>query len=168
MEGEEVIAFKWLAKGAVAPFTGFRWPVDGSWVSAPPGATEGFGVHACRIAHLAFWVGEELWRVELQGPIVERETQLEGSSGRLLDRIAAWDPEAFRQACVERIAGFHAETPSAELSDYLALAKTVDAPIASFVAAVAAVAARGARSAFEEERARQSGWLARALQLREE
>jgi hypothetical protein len=163
-----VIAFKWLAKGAVAPFTGFRWPQDGSWVSAPPGAPEGSGVHACRIADLAYWIGDELWRAELQGAVVERETQVEAPRGRLLQRIAEWSPDAFRDACVARITGFHAEVPTPELADYLSLAKTADAAVASFVAAVAAVAARGARNAFEEERAWQSQWLARALQLRED
>jgi hypothetical protein len=160
-----VIAFKWLAKGAVAPFTGFRWPQDGSWVETPAGAPEGAGVHACRIADLAYWICDELWRAELEGPVVARATQVEARRGRVLQRITEWNPDAFRDACVARIAGFHAEVPSRELADYLALAKTADAAIASFVAAVAAVAARGARSAFEDERAWQSQWLARSLAL---
>jgi len=163
-----VIAFKWLARGAVAPFTGFQWPTDRSWVSAPPDAPEGSGVHACRIAQLAFWIGEELWRVELAGPIVERETQVEARRARLLEQVTSWDPEAFKQACVARIAGFAIEVPSDELADYAAMARKVDAAIASFIAAVSAVAVRGARNAFEEERAWQARWLARALDLREE
>src|SRR3954464_1733529 len=72
LEGQEVIAFKWLARGAIAPFTGFRWPTDGPWVSIPSGVPEGAGVHACRISQLAYWIGEELWRIELDGPIVTR------------------------------------------------------------------------------------------------
>ena len=48
------------------------------------------------------------------------------------------------------------------------MARKVDAAIASFIAAVSAVAVRGARNAFEEERAWQARWLARALDLREE
>jgi len=163
-----VIAFKWLARGAIAPFTGFRWPIDGSWVSAPSSAPEGSGVHACRISQLAYWIGEELWRIELDGPIVTREMQVEARRARLLEQVTSWDAEAFKQGCVARIAGFAAEVPTKELADYLALSRTVDAAIASFVAAVAAVAARDARSAFEEERAWQARWLARALQLAEE
>jgi len=162
-----VIAFKWLAKGAVAPFTGFAWPADGSWVAAPAGAPAGSGVHACRISQLAWWIGEELWRVELAGDVVEHATQVEAPRARLLERVAAWDPLAFKQACVARTESFAAEAPTPELADYLALIRTADAPIASFVDAVAAVAARGARSAFEDERAWQARWLARALDLRE-
>jgi hypothetical protein len=162
-----VIAFKWLARGAVAPFTGVRWPVDGSWVRAPEGGPEGCGVHACRIAQLAWWIGEELWRVELDGSIVVRETQIEAPRARLLGQVTAWDPAAFAQACVARTEGFAAEVATDELADYLALIKIADAPTASFVASVAAVAARGTKDAFAEERAWQARWLARALDLRE-
>ncbi|TMA87057.1 MAG: hypothetical protein E6J63_15220 [Deltaproteobacteria bacterium] len=160
-----MIAFKWLSRGAIAPFTGFRWPVDGSWVSAPHSGPEGSGVHACRVEHLAWWVGEELWRVELDGPILEREMQIEAPRARLLDQVTAWDPAAFVQACVGRTEGFAAETPTTELADYVALIKTVDAPTAAFVASVAAVAARGTKQAFAEERAWQARWLSRALDL---
>ena len=162
-----MIAFKWLAKGALAPFTGFVWPTDGSWVSAPPGAPEGSGVHACRVSQLAWWIGEELWRVELEEPVIERATQIEGRRGRLLGQVTAWDPVAFKRACVARTESFAAEAPSEELADYVALIRTADAPIASFVDAVAAVAARGSRAAFEDERAWQARWLARALDLHE-
>jgi len=162
-----VIAFKWLARGAIAPFTGFAWPTDGSWVSAPPGAPEGSGIHACRISQLAWWIGEELWRVELEAPILERATQVEGRRARLLGQVKAWDPSAFKQACVSRTESFAAEVRTDELADYAALIRTVDAPIASFVDAVAAAAARGSRAAFDEERAWQAGWLARALDLRD-
>ena len=163
-----MIAFKWLSRGAIAPFTGFRWPGDRSWVSVPQGTPEGSGVHACRIGQLAWWIGEELWRVELDGPILERETQIEASRARLLDQVTLWDPAAFVRACVARTEAFAAEAPTAELADYVALIKTVDAPTASFVASVAAVAARGTKQAFAEERAWQARWLARALDLREE
>jgi hypothetical protein len=162
-----VIAFKWLARGAIAPFTGFVWPKDGSWVTAPRGVSAGSGVHACHVSQLAWWIGEELWRVELAGDFVEHATQVEASRARLLEQVTAWDPAAFKQACVARTESFASEVRTAELADYVALIRTADAPIASFVDAVAAVAARGLRSAFEDERAWQAGWLARALDLRE-
>src|SRR4051812_11473891 len=110
-----MIAFKWLARGAIAPFTFFQWPTDGSWVSAPSGAPEGSGVHACSISQLAYWIGEELWGVERAGPIVTRDTQVEARRARLLDQVISWDPEAFKQGCVARIAGFAAEVPTDEL-----------------------------------------------------
>ena len=162
-----MIAFKWLGRGAVAPFTGVRWPPDGRWVTAPAGAPEGSGVHACRLTQLAWWVGEELWRVELDGRIVERETEVEAERGKLLEPITAWNPAAFAQACVARTIAFAAEVPTQEMADYVAMVTVVDAPTASFVSAVAAAAARGTQKAFAEERALQSQWLARALDLRE-
>ena len=124
-------------------------------------------MHACRISHLAWWIGEELWRVELDGPIVDRETQIEAPRARLLEQVTAWDPGAFVRACLARVEAFAAEAPTDELADYLALIRTVDAPTASFVASVAAVAAQGTKQAFAEERAWQARWLARALDLRE-
>jgi hypothetical protein len=84
-----VIAWKFLAAGAVGPFTRFRWPV-GTWVDAVR-ADEGFGVHACRAEDLAFWIAPELWQVELEGPFRERRTQVEARRGRLVGRVESWD-----------------------------------------------------------------------------
>jgi hypothetical protein len=96
-----VIAFKFLRTGAIGPFTRFRWHRN-EWVEAHR-AQEGYGVHACRGSDLAWWISDELWRVELDGPMYERETQLEARRGRLLDRVEAWDAAAraeFGLACV--------------------------------------------------------------------
>jgi hypothetical protein len=90
-----VIAYKFLRAGAVAPFTGHRWS-PGTWVESAD-VREGLGVHACRASDLAFWIGDELWRVELQGHVWERATQIEGSRGRLLDRIGAWDDDGRKE-----------------------------------------------------------------------
>jgi hypothetical protein len=84
-----LIAFKFLRAGAVGPFTGFRWRAN-EWIEAPR-AQEGYGIHACRAPDLAWWTSDELWRVELDGPMYERETQVEARRGRLLDRVEAWD-----------------------------------------------------------------------------
>jgi hypothetical protein len=162
-----VIAFKWLARGAVAPFTGIRWPADGRWISAPQGAIEGSGVHACRVAQLAFWVGEELWRVELEGPVVERETEIEARRARLVEQIADWNPAAFVEACAERAAGMAAESGKAELIEFAAFSRQLPAPTAAFVAASIAHRVRDTASAFAEERAWQAQWLARTLDLRD-
>jgi hypothetical protein len=164
MEGEAVIAYKFLRAGGVAPFTGFVW-VPGAWVSGR--AAHGEGVHACRVAHLPRWVDDELWSIELGEPVIERATQVEGARGRLLQRIAAWDPPAFAQACAGRARAYAARTPSAELEDYAARAERGSAGSAAYIAAVAAVAARGEERAFAEERAWQAGWLAESLGLRD-
>ena len=87
-----MIAWKFLKAGTIGPFTGFRW-TPGTWVEATD-AREGQGIHACRPSDLAFWIGDELWRVELQGQVRERATQIEAARGRLLDRVAAWDAKS--------------------------------------------------------------------------
>ncbi len=163
MEEEAVIAFKFLAAGAVAPFTGFHW-TPGTWVSAPADGGPGTGVHACRVADLPYWVDDELWRIELDGEPAFGATQIEARRGRLVDRVAAWDPRAFAEACAGRAKGYAAQVGTAELEDYARLASRGRPGSAGFIAAVAAVAARGADPhAFAEERAWQARWLAETL-----
>jgi hypothetical protein len=91
----QVIAYKFLASGRTGPFTGFVWP-EGDWVEAPS-SREGAGVHACRTSDLPFWIDDELWRVELSGPVVERETQIEARRGRLAGRVESWDARAIAE-----------------------------------------------------------------------
>jgi hypothetical protein len=93
-----VIAYKFLAPGRTGPFTGFVWP-EREWVEAPS-AREGAGIHACRISDLPWWIDEELWRVEIDGPVVERETQIEGRRGRLCERVASWDARTVAELAV--------------------------------------------------------------------
>jgi hypothetical protein len=100
-----MIAYKFLERGAVAPFTKFAWPADGRWVDASR-AREGSGIHACRPRDLPYWVSDELWRVELSSPVRERETQIEAARGRLLERITTWDARAFAAACAFRARDF--------------------------------------------------------------
>jgi hypothetical protein len=99
-----MIAYKFLAKGALGPFTGFRWPTDGRWVRAIA-PQDGAGIHACRPADLPYWIDEELWRLELSDPVTIHGTQVEGRRGRLLCPIAAWDRllcREFAAACAFR------------------------------------------------------------------
>jgi len=93
-----VIAYKFLAAGAVGPFSGFRWPAPppgapGAWVEAP-GHDLDRGVHGCRLEHLPYWFDEELWRVELADPVAERDLQVVSLRGRLVERVAGWDRAA--------------------------------------------------------------------------
>jgi hypothetical protein len=111
-----MIAYKFLAGGAIAPFTGFRWPTDGQWVRAIA-RQDGAGIHACRAADLPYWIGEELWRIELADPVTSNETQVEGQRGRLLGRIRAWDRlvrREFAAACAFRARDFAVEALGAE------------------------------------------------------
>lgn len=200
-----MIAYKFLAAGAVGPFTRHQWS-PGEWVDAVR-AQEGYGVHACRVSDLAFWIGEELWRVELQDPVRERETQIEASRGRLLERIERWDRKAwatFGLACVfqardvvagalrplghpaiaERLAsaatleelaaavrstsapaGFAGEMFGYARDAAIAFSITGNAAESSFIACIATAAARGDPDAFNEEKRRQSRWLADHLSV---
>ncbi|HET9553714.1 MAG TPA: hypothetical protein VFP50_12165, partial [Anaeromyxobacteraceae bacterium] len=68
-----MIAYKFLAPGAVGPFSGFAWPVPsgggpGPWVAAGAGGA----IHACRTHHLPWWLDAELWAAELDGEVEER------------------------------------------------------------------------------------------------
>src|SRR5215470_409656 len=93
---ETMRAWKFLVRGRVAPFGGHVWPAPGSgapgeWV-LPPGGE----VFACRIPDLPWWVNDELWEVELDGPIRSLPTQIAARRGRLIRRMVGWDEAALR------------------------------------------------------------------------
>jgi len=99
-----VIAYKFLSRGAVAPFTGFPWPDPGAWVSARVDREDAW-IHACRRGDVPYWLDEELWRVELAGPVRETRYQIASPRARLVERIAGWDPSlgrAYAGACALR------------------------------------------------------------------
>jgi hypothetical protein len=99
-----VIAYKFLAPGAISPFTGFRWPGAGGWVHAPPGRDDAW-VHACRVADLPCWLDEELWTVELGGPVREARYQLAAPRARLVRPVRGWDAPLrgeYARACALR------------------------------------------------------------------
>jgi hypothetical protein len=103
-------AYKFLAAGAVGPFTGRPWPAPdarspGAWIAAPSADLARYGVHACRIEDLAYWPDDELWLVELGGAILEEPFQLAAARGRLVRRVDAWNAGAAREyagACAWR------------------------------------------------------------------
>jgi hypothetical protein len=104
-------AYKFLRPGRVAPFSGFAWP-EAAWVDAdgPPELCR-TGIHACRLEHLAYWLADELWVVELAGELVESELQVIAPRGRLSRRVGAWDEEARSELaaeCVRRTARYAA------------------------------------------------------------
>jgi hypothetical protein len=94
-----VIAYKFLATGAVGPISGRRWPRPengrpGAWIEAhAPITLCRSGIHACLPEHLAYWLHEELWRVELEGPSVGGLDCLIAPRARLLEKVGAWSEE---------------------------------------------------------------------------
>lgn len=97
-------AYKFLAAGAVSPFTGFRWSGPGALVTAPAGS-EARWVYACRREDLAHWIEEELWIVELDEPIREGRYQIWSPRARLVEKVSAWNPAlrgGYAAACALR------------------------------------------------------------------
>src|SRR6266542_2334566 len=165
-----VTLYKVLEPGAVAPFTRFAWPESG-WVEA--GAIEPCrsGIHACRVRDLPYWLGPELWEIELDGDVTEQERKVVAGRGRLIRRIPEWNAEllrAFTAACragtklrvgsIPSLSGFVGDIDRFGSEDRHGLA--------AFAAARAAELYGGPR-AYERERARQAAWLADRLGLGE-
>jgi hypothetical protein len=104
-----VIAHKFLSRGAVGLYSGFRWPTPeggepGSWVMVTGPLVAGSnGVHACDAGALADWLDDELWLVELDDQCLRADGLLVARRGRLLRRLEEWNErtaEEFAHACV--------------------------------------------------------------------
>jgi hypothetical protein len=102
-----VIVYKFLAAGAVGPFSGFRWPARGEWVETGlPLEACRRGVHAAELEELPEWLSDELWSVELGGEISRSNGLVVAERGRLVERVDAWDGDAAREfaaACAQRL-----------------------------------------------------------------
>jgi hypothetical protein len=113
-----MIAYKFLRRGRVGPFSGFVWPAPGGWVTA--GDTERCrrGVHACRPQDLPWWLADELWEIELEGEVSVAGHKLVAPAGGLVRRVGAWTSataQEFADACAWR-ARDHAVTALSRLS----------------------------------------------------
>jgi hypothetical protein len=163
-----VIAYKFLDRGQVAPFTRVVWPEPGRWLESERVELCAAGVHACRVADLPYWLRTELWEVELEGDVVEGERLVAARRGRLVRPIENWSDEtakAFGASCAEearqRVSG------SPELEEYAADAEGTaeQAPqFAGFASARLAELQDGVPG-YEAERRRQAEWLAARLGL---
>jgi hypothetical protein len=157
-----VIAYKFLRAGSVAPFTEYEWR-PGEWVDAGGADPCRIGVHACRAADLPYWLGRELWEVELDGDVVEQERKVVASRGRLTRRIDAWNDTAaadFRHACVVRAR----KSAPEYAADVAMIADSGRTALTGFVAARGAEMHGGAQ-AYVDERNEQAKWLASQLGL---
>jgi hypothetical protein len=186
-----VVAYKFLRPGAIGPFSDYRWPIPadgqpGVWVT---GSVESpvccSGVHACEVHHLARWIWEELWEVELDGEIEARGHKLRASRGRLLRRVDTWSAACaknFAEACAGRAAQ-HAAAASIEDSQ-IAIGMAADgatraeaarstsdpyvaahgAAVSAYISAMTALRA-GGRELHDVERDWQAQWLLHELGL---
>jgi hypothetical protein len=162
-----VTLYKVLDAGGVAPFTRFAWR-EGEWVEAETVHPCRSGIHACRVRDLPYWLGPELWEIELDGDVTEQQRKVVARRGRVLRRVPEWNLEllrAFTASC-------RAETKQrvgaiALLSGYVGdidrLRSSDRHGLAAFAAARAAERS-GGPGAYERERARQAAWLADRLE----
>jgi hypothetical protein len=104
-----MIAYKFLRMGRVGPFSAFQWPEPGVWVHVPQDlAACRRGIHACRPSDLPWWLGDELWEIELDGHVKVDHHKIIAPSGRLRWRIAAWTSacaQEYADACAWRAQG---------------------------------------------------------------
>jgi len=187
-----VVAYKFLRPGAVGPFSGFAWPAPGAggageWVEATlaRGPCRD-GVHACEPPHLARWIWEELWEVELDGEVERLRHKLRAPRGRLLRRVEAWSPSTAKRlarACAERAVELAATAGpddarvvaamAADCETRACAAEESDDPyvaaqggaVSAYIAAMTALRAGGIER-HEAEREWQAEWLNRELRLR--
>jgi hypothetical protein len=163
-----VTLYKVLEPGAVAPYTRFAWR-EGEWMEAEAVEPCRSGIHACRARHLPFWLGAELWEIELDGEMVEQERKVVAARGRLVRRIPNWNADLLRAFTASCRAETKLRVGSiAGLSGYVGdidRFRAVDRHgLAAFAAARAAELAGGPRG-YDRERARQAAWLADRLGL---
>jgi len=173
--------YKFLAKGAVGPQTGFKWPEPqsaafGAWIDAGgPLELCVRGAHVCRSVDLAYWLHDELWETEVDGEQIEGIDCLVVRRARLVRRIDAWHQGGatrFGEACAEhaaQLAGASddaSEIVRAYIDDALYSARNGYVASGAFAAALA-VGKLGDPSdegaAYRRERAWQAGWIERAI-----
>jgi hypothetical protein len=163
-----VTAYKVLEPGGVAPFTRFAWPAD-EWVEAERVEPCRSGIHACRVHDLPYWLGPELWEIELDGDVAEQQRKVVARRGRLVRRIPEWNVELLRDftascraetklriGAIALLSGFVGDIDRFRSGDRHGLA--------AFAAARAAELL-GGPVAYEQERARQAAWLVDRLAL---
>jgi hypothetical protein len=180
------VAYKFLARSARAPITGQAWPRPGSsqpgaWMLARgPLQLCREGVHACRTGELAYWLHEELWRVELDGEQIEGHDCLVAARGRLLERVDAWSEAGGAQRFAAAVRD-HAESLILARRDRDRLQGYVDdaswhvrngfaespalAALCSAMAVAKAEPNAELEAAYRRERAWQSAWIVREMRL---
>jgi hypothetical protein len=165
-----VRAYKFLRRDATGVFTGYRWPLPngspGAWVDAEVDPCRS-GIHACRPHHLPLWLGHALWVVELEGEIVDEQAKLVAARGRLVERVDAWDEQAYAdytRMCADRAHEL------AHAHDLEAWDAVVEPSIPEGGALLGFIAARIAEvidgeDGYHRERGLQADWLVERLQL---
>jgi hypothetical protein len=170
-------AWKFLARGAVGPLSGFPWPppvagAPGAWVEAQgPLALCARGAHLCRRTDLAHWIHEELWQAEADGDHLDALDCVVVRRARLVRRIAGWEEggaQRFAEASAAHaamLAGGQGAVVRAFLDDAEAAARAGYLAVSAHCAAVAAarLAPHDPVAAYRRERLWQAEWIAREV-----
>lgn len=109
--------YKFLSQGGLAPFTRRRWSSEWMEVADPSACMR--GLHACRLDDLPYWLHDELWRVDLDGPVQATGRKVVVGRARLSSRVLGWDGDSagdLAVACTGRIAQ-HAARECGDLDD---------------------------------------------------
>ena len=116
-----MIAYKFLSRDRVGPFSGVRWPEPGTWLEAGAEMDQCvLGIHALRAEGLLDWIDDELWTCELTGIAEDDGRVIVAERGRLMERVAAWNESVahdFARACASRGRHHVAEALRAEGHD---------------------------------------------------
>jgi hypothetical protein len=126
------------------------------------------GVHACRAGDLPYWLDEELWVAELDGPILEEDRMLVAARGRLVEQLGDWDGDALRalaRACVERGRAYPGGEDAADWAEHPVGAVSAIYIVAHAAGVRAVESGRPYEDGFAEERAWQAEWIASRLSL---
>ena len=101
-----MVAYKFLRSERAGPFSRFRWPEPGICVYADKDVEAcRAGIHACRTEDLPWWLAEELWEIELRGPVRVDGHKIVAPAGCLRSRIEHWTTDCaqeYAQACAWR------------------------------------------------------------------
>jgi hypothetical protein len=181
------IAYKFLATGAIGPVSRFSWPQPlahrtGDWIDSDgPLALCRHGLHVCGKDQLAYWLHEELWRVEIAGAAIDGIDCLVTARARLLEPVSAWSQggaQAFAVAVRDRAAHLIALRPLEEqawLQGYVQDASLhvvngkLESPALAALCASVGVArialAEQQEAAYRAERAWQSAWIVAEMRL---
>jgi hypothetical protein len=129
-----MIAYKFLRSGRTGAFSGFKWPEPGVWVHTDGDmASCRRGIHACRLSDLPWWLADELWEIELDGPTQLDEHKILAPAGRLRSQIEGWTracAQEYAEACAwrgrERAVQALVRTGRTNAADELAACTTLD------------------------------------------
>jgi hypothetical protein len=134
-------------------------------------------VHACRADQLAYWLHEELWRVEVDGEQIEGPDCVVAARGRLVARVDAWSEDRGAQRFAAAVRDHAASQIAArpDLQGYVDDSSwhvrhgAHESPALAALCAAMAVAKTAPdvelEAAYRRERAWQSEWIVREMNL---